>query len=460
MQQLVSGLRGSSITKVAGIGFLILVLLIPVAMTRGVVSDRIGFASEARQDIMRSWGGSQIIGGPILVIPYRISPKNYYEKRSEKGGYIYILPEELSIDAVLEPGVRSRGLHDVPVYTANTVMRGAFAAPDITGLGIDNLLIDMNRAYFALSITDAKAVRNTPAISINNQLAPFEAGGIQISGFHPQIVASASELLDADAQRTGFTFSISLDVSGTDQLRYLPLADSNSVSIHSTWDSPTFIGGHLPETRDVRADGFDATWRISNLGRDLPSRWTSESYQYQQAERSSFGVGLFVPVGMYQLADRATKYAVLIIGLTFVGYFLFEVISRLHLHPLQYLLVGLANTLFYLLLLSFSEHIGFGWAYLVSAAASTMLIGGYSGSILGSRRRAAVIVGMLAGLYGFLYLTLNAENYALLAGSLGLWVILGLVMYLTRGIDWHKWGNESTIDQDDNQTEMFVGQSG
>jgi inner membrane protein len=240
----------------------------------------------------------------------------------------------------------------------------------------------------------------------------------------------------------------------------LPLADSTSVSIHSTWDSPSFIGGHLPETRDVRADGFDATWRISNLGRDLPSRWTSESYQYQQAERSSFGVGLFVPVGMYQLADRATKYAVLIIGLTFVGYFLFEVISRLHLHPLQYLLVGFANTLFYLLLLSFSEHIGFGWAYLVSSVASTMLIGGYSGSILGSRRRAVVIVGMLAGLYGFLYLTLNAENYALLAGSLGLWVILGLVMYLTRGIDWHNWGNDGNNDEESDQVEMFAGQSG
>jgi inner membrane protein len=440
--------------KVFGIAFLILVLLVPIAMTRGVISDRVSVATAARQDIMRSWGQPQVVGGPILVIPYRIERKNYYEDRREETGNIYLLPEELSVDAVLLPEIRYRGLHKVPVYTAHTTMNGVFAAPILTGLGIDDAVIDMRRAYFALSITDAKAVRNAPTISINGQSSAFEAGGSQIPGFHPQIVAQAGEILAAAERSPGFTFSIDLDLSGTDKLQYLPLANASSVSMRSAWQSPSFIGGYLPESREIREDGFAADWRISSLGRELPARWTSDSYSYIQTPHSSFGVGLFVPVGMYQLIDRATKYAILFIGLTFVGYFLFEVISGLHLHPLQYLLVGFANTLFYLLLLSFAEHIGFGWAYLVSAVASTGLIAGYSSSILYRRGRATLIVLMLICLYGFLYLILRAENFALLAGSLGLWVSLGIVMYLTRRIDWHRWGRR---DDDNSKLQEMSG---
>lgn len=453
MQQLVSGLRQSSSMKVFGIAVLILVLLIPIAMTRGVVHDRIAIARDARHDIMRSWGQPQIVGGPILVVPYRVERKIYYGDLEEESGDLYLLPAELSIEAELIPEIRYRGLHKIPVYTANTVMRGVFAAPDVSGLGLGNAQFDWERAHFALSISDAKSVRNVPAIQINGDSANFEAGGRQIAGFPSQIVSYADEILDPEVRQSSFSFSINLDLSGTDKLQYLPLADSTSVFVKSAWASPSFIGGHLPESRAISDGGFEANWRISSLGRELPSRWTSNSYEYQQTEHSSFGVGLFVPVGTYQLTDRATKYAVLFIGLTFVGYFLFEVIGRLHLHPLQYLLVGLANTLFYLLLLSFAEHIGFGWAYLVSAVASTGLIAGYSASILRGRRRASLIVVMLMCLYGFLYLTLKAESLALLAGALGLWVSLGLVMYLTRRIDWHRWGNEDETDS--NQSEMF-----
>ena len=442
MQQFFSELRRSSSMKVFGIAFLILVLLIPIAMTRGVVTDRIFVAEAARQDIMRSWGQPQIVGGPILVLPYKIERMNYYEDRMERSGHIYLLATDLSIDTELLPEIRYRGLHKVPVFTANTVMSGVFAAPNVSDLGVDGAAIDWSRAYFALSMTDAKAVRNAPAIMINGSSSAFEAGGSQIPGLDPQIIATAREVLDAETRRSEFAFSINLDFSGTDRLQYLPLADTTSVNVVSSWSSPSFIGGHLPESRTINDGGFEASWRISSLGRELPSRWTSESYQYNQTEHSSFGVGLFVPVGMYQLTDRATKYAILIIGLTFIGYFLFEVIAQLRLHPLQYLLVGLANTLFYLLLLSFTEHVGFGWAYLLSATASIVLIGGYSSSILSERRRAVLIVGLLVCLYGFLYLTLNAEKFALLAGALGLWISLSLVMYLTRRIDWYRWGSE------------------
>ena len=441
MRDFVSGVQRSSSVKVFGIALLILILLIPVAMTRGVVDDRMAIAATVRHDIMRSWGQPQTVGGPILVLPYTIEHLNYYEDRREEQGQAFLLPRELRIETDLVPEIRHRGIHEVPVYTASNTISGTFDMPETSGLGIDNARFDWDRAYFALAITDARSVRNAPAIEIGGRTSGFEAGGNQVAGFPPQIVAPAATLLDADARQAEFSFTIRLDLSGTDELQYLPLAEMTTVTMHSSWPSPSFTGGYLPANREVRDDGFDATWRVSSLGRALPSRWTNTSYHYQATENAAFGVSIFIPVGIYQLADRATKYAVLIIGLTFVGYFLFEVLSSLHLHPLQYLLVGLANALFYLLLLSFSEHLGFGWSYLVSAAASTGLIAAYSASILQSSRHAALVVPMMVCLYGFLYITLSAETFALLAGSIGLWVSLGLVMYLTRRIDWYKWGS-------------------
>jgi inner membrane protein len=181
---------------------------------------------------------------------------------------------------------------------------------------------------------------------------------------------------------------------------------------------------------------------VSGFGRTYPSRWLSTTDPYQVVDDSAFGVNLFVPIGLYQLTDRATKYAIMFIGLTFVAYFLFEILAGLRLHPLQYLLVGFGNAIFYLLLLSLAEHVGFGLAYMLSAAGSIALIAGYSLAVLGDRRRALTMLGILAGLYSFLYLTLNAESYAMLAGSLGLWLILAAVMYLTRKIDWYGAGSK------------------
>jgi len=457
MQQQFSALRRSSMLKVAGIGILILVMLIPMAMTRGVIHDRSSISHQARLDIMRSWGNQQLVAGPILVVPYKLVRLHPYGDRQEEDGELYLLPEELLVDVELIPEIRYRGLHEVPVYTANTVMTGAFAPPDTTGLGIDQADFDWSRAYFAVPVADARAIRNAPAIEINGEAARFEAGGERIHGLPLQIVAGAGLFLDENSRSAPLQFTIDLDIGGTDRLQYLPLGDTTSVAIRSDWPSPSFTGNHLPETRVVTEAGFNASWRVSSLGRSLPSRWTSADDEVNSIADSAFGVDLFVPVGLYQLTDRATKYAVLFIGLTFVTYFLFEVLAQLRLHPLQYLLVGFANTLFYLMLLSFAEHLGFGWSYLVSSLASTGLVAAYSSSILGGWRRAALITIMLTCLYGFLYLTLNAESYAMLAGAIGLWLILGLIMYLTRGIDWYQWGRP---DSGEGQQELFAGQPG
>jgi inner membrane protein len=191
---------------------------------------------------------------------------------------------------------------------------------------------------------------------------------------------------------------------------------------------------------DITESGFTAEWRTTSLGRTLPAMWLEGNLQPGKVESAVLGIDLFVPIDVYRLTDRATKYAVMFIGLTFVAYFLFEVLGGLKLHPLQYLLVGFGNAIFYLLLLSLAEHVGFGASYLLSAAASAGLITGYSLSILGSRKSAARMLGILSLLYGLLYLTLQAETYAMLAGAIGLWCSLALIMYLTRRIDWYTVG--------------------
>jgi len=452
MQTPITPIGRSSIFKVAGIGLLILILLVPLAMTRGVVHERSQLYEQAKYEVMRSWGGRQLLGGPILVVPYvRINVDPYLD-RAEETGEVSFLPETLSFRADLATEIRYRGIHEVPVYTATTQISGSFAAPETSGLGLDGADFDWQRARIAFPISDARAIRNSPEIDIAGTSVRFEAGGTVVPGFEPQIVAYIDRLVDESVRSTPIGFSIALDVAGTETLQFLPLGDSTTVSMQSAWPAPSFNGRHLPETRDVSASGFSATWRVSSLGRALPARWTSRNPQPDSVSASAFGVDLFQPVGLYQLADRATKYGILFVGLTFVTFFLFEVLARLRLHPLHYLLVGFANVLFYLLLLSFSEHIGFGGAYLVSSLASTSLVSGYGSSILRSRQRAILVTAMLACLYGFLYLTLNAESYAMLAGSLGLWLILGLVMYLTRKIDWYRWGRN---DDDAVQTSLF-----
>ena len=455
MQQSFSAIPRSSLLKVVGIGVMILVMLIPMSMTRGVIQDRQVVNLAAQVDIMNAWGQQQLIGSPILVVPYQIERKGSYSEHTVDESEVFILPQQFVGDVEMIPEVRYRGLHEVPVYTANSVMSGEFSAPNMLGLGIDHAQFDWSRAYFALPISDPRAIRNAPAISINGKEARFEAGGNKVAGLPPQVVALAGELLD-DATRNGtFTFSIDLDLGGTKSLKFLPLGDTTDVSVRSTWQSPTFTGDHLPETRKISDEGFTASWRVASLGRTLPSRWADDRLPNAAQNLSGFGVSLFVPIGIYQMTDRATKYAVLFIGLTFVTFFLFEVLVRLRLHPLQYLLVGFANTLFFLLLLSLSEHTGFGLAYFMSALASTGLVALYSSSILKSWRRASLVTAMLSGLYGFLYLTLRAESLAVLAGTVGLWFSLGVVMYLTRHIDWYNWG--SLDDSGPNQQELFAG---
>jgi len=441
MQQALEGLKQSASLKAFAIGILILVLLIPVSMIKGVVRDRIHVHNEARTDITQSWGGEQIISGPILVLPYRVEHRNTYGNVVVETDHAYILPSRLDVDIEVDPEVRARGIHEVPIYSANVHLSGTFSSPQLENLKPSANDIQWQKAFVALSVSDARAIAHAPLIDIAGSMSRFKPGGERIlADTTPPIVAAIEASLDSYRDGDELRFEMDLQLNGADALQVSALGDSTRVKMSSTWPSPSFIGNYLPENREVSDAGFSADWRISNLGRPLPSQWDDRNTSVTGATQSAFGVAFYQPVDLYQLSLRATKYAVLFIGMTFIAYFLFEVMLRLQLHPLQYLLVGFANALFYLLLLSLSEHVGFGWAYLGSALASTALVAGYSATILVRRSRGLLMAAALVALYGFLYMMLQAETYALLAGAAGLWVTLAAIMYLTRKIDWYNQG--------------------
>ena len=424
--------RSASI-KVAIIVFLVLVLLIPVSMIDGVIRDRRSNENVAALDIGSSWGLDQVVTGPVLRLPYEDSRMTVYGAPFLQPKSLYVLASDLRIEADVTSELRYRGIHKVPVFSAVVSMEGSIGLDALEELGIDPVAVDWNNAELLLGISDAKGVARIPEARVGGVRARFRPGTEQVPGLPPQLGAALTGVKGDKRLDIGIT----LRVNGTGSLSFLPLSDSTELKMSSTWPSPSFSGRFLPLKREVGADGFKASWQVPSLSRKLPAYWVDTHSAGEEVANGAFGVRFIQPVGLYQLMLRAIKYAVLFVGLTFISYFVVEVVADLRLHPLQYLLVGLANTLFYLLLLSLAEHIGFDLAYAVSAVASAILIIGYSASILAKRSRAALIAAVLAGLYAFLYLTLKAESFALLAGSVGLWVVLAAIMYLTRGINWY-----------------------
>jgi inner membrane protein len=442
MQMIVSRLSQSVSIKVFTIGFLILLLLIPLGMIHETINDRDQVHQTARTDIQRTWGESQLIAGPVLVLPFDAVHVNQRGERFVNRSEMYILPAELDIDASVDSEIRYRGIHKVPVYSSGIRLRGTFAAIDAETLGIDGAGIHWGEASIVVGVRDGRAIAETPTLELNGESIAFVPGGQLVAGLPPQIQAPLRDTLETDTP-ADLAFDMTLNVKGSESLFLLPLGDTTRASIRSAWPSPSFSGSYLPQTREVTDSGFTADWRISSIGRSLPSRWTKDSGAAASAEAAAFGVDLYLPISIYRLTLRAVTYGVLFVVLTFVAYFMFETIAGLRLHPLQYLMVGLGNVIFFLLLISLAEHVGFGWSYLVSAAASSGLVVGYSYSVLGERGRATIIGGVLFVLYCFLYMTLKAETYALLVGSIGLWAALAMVMYLTRRIDWYEKRGES-----------------
>jgi inner membrane protein len=427
-------LRDSTLFKLLAVGFLALLLLIPLGMVSSLISERQARRDQVTQEVAASWGNSQVLGGPVLIVPYLVHGKDDKGKGVTWTSYAHFLPETLEIDGRIAPERRNRGIFEVAVYRADLSWKGTFLRPDFSNWRIAPQDILWEDAWLSVGVPDLRGIRSGVALTWGGRSFQFEpgaGGGLWDSGLSVRMPE-----LETAEKGAVYAFAFDLGLNGSQKLEFLPLGKQTKVSVKSNWPSPSFAGAFLPDSRRVTGTGFDATWNVSWLGRGYPQQWRSDDVKSENVFASAFGVELFLPVDSYQKTERSVKYGVLFLLLTFLTFFLYEVFNPFSLHPIQYLLVGSAICLFYLLLLSISEHLSFALAYGVASAATVLLIGGYSEAILRGALRALLMSAVLGGLYGYLYVLLQLEDYALLLGSLGLFVILALVMYLTRKVDW------------------------
>lgn len=441
--------RNSTVIKLFGVGALILVLLIPLAMIQGVLSDRLERRNEAVSEITDSWGKDQNIIGPVLGVPFQYKfksvkdttlPDGHVERREVEEMLVanaFFLPESLQISSDAQTQTLHRGIYDAAVFRGQVKMSGKFAPPDFGVLKIDLKDVQWKDAFVTIAVSDLRGTREGLVLDWNGAKHSLQPGS-QLPGYTTGATAllASDQPIDKPAE-----FSIALDVNGSGGIFFAPFAVQNEASLRSNWPDPGFRGAFLPAERSVRADGFDAKWKVSYYGRDYPQAWTSiagnQRFNEKTVSASLFGAQFLSILDAYRFVERSIKYGVLFLVLVFTTFFLFEVTARQKIHPFQYLMVGAALCLFYLLLLSISEFLGFGLAYLIATIASTLLITWYCNFFLGGGMRTLMIGAGLAGVYTFLYITLRQQDYALLMGAIGLFVLLATVMYVTRKVDWY-----------------------
>jgi inner membrane protein len=436
-------LSRSFLVKVVVLGVLVAMLAVPLLAIWVIGEERASRRRDVVKDLTGVWGGRQTIAGPILSIPFTVVGRDGEGKESRFRDVIRVLPAALDIQARADVQTRRRGIYDVPVYTLTVKLAGRFHVPDLAYLGVGSDSVQWSAATVSVGGFELKAVLPEFSVTLDGRAVAAEPDtdmGLWPAG----IAVSASSVASGQPGRE-VPFEVTLPLRGSESLAFVPVGQTSTVACVANWPSPSFEGASLPERRTVSDSGFTARWRASSLGRSVPRAWRdSQIVKTSAAERldgSRFGVSLVTPVDVYTESGRATKYGVLFVLLTFLAFFLVEVLQPASVHPVQYLLVGAALCIFYLLLLSLAEQIGFTPAYLISAAATTVLIASYSRFALGSRRSTAQVGAGLAALYGFLYVLLRQEDYALLIGSIALFAILAGVMYLTRKVDWYAAGS-------------------
>jgi inner membrane protein len=434
----------SRVLKMLFLGLLLLLFLIPLALIRGLVEDRERYRRAAEDEVIGQWGGEQTVAGPFLVVPYLLRQQDEKGKTVESTERAFFLPEELEVAAEATPQKRRRGIYEVTLYTAVLRLTGAFRPPSpaaFAGWRVAPQDVRWEEAFLAMELPSPKGLAGRVRLGWSQdgraQEADFQAGSALL-GVFDGTAESGGIRAPLDGARAGGRFTLELRLRGGRALSFLPLGGETRVRMSSPWSAPRFSGAFLPASRELLSSGFQAEWYVVSLARGYPQAWRRGEVEPAALEASRFGVELMVPVDIYQKVLRSVKYGLLFVLLPFLVFFLFEVYSGRRVHALQYLLVGLADCFFYLLLLSVSEHLGFGATYLVAGLATVALLAFYAGHALGDRRRGLLLASVLAAAYAFLYAALQSEDYALLIGSLGLFVILAGTMVLTRKLDWYR----------------------
>jgi len=406
-------------------------------MVQQLIDEREGVQQRAIHEVSSKWANQQTIAGPYIAVPYdRIF--RTYNKETEKEevtrarNHAYFLPEELKINGEIIPEKRYRGIYEVVVYESKLALNGQFNPVTFEQIDAEaEKGIFWDKATLNLGISDLRGIEQQISLQWNDAEILFNPGtgtnDIVDSGINAEIEVS-------DNEQTAYTFDMKIDLKGSQHLYFTPVGKTTDVAVTSNWNTPSFTGNFLPDEREIAETGFSANWNILHLNRNYPQVWKGNTHGVRGSE---FGTNLLLPVDNYKKSYRVARYSVLFITLTFMVFFFVEVLNKVFIHPIQYLLVGVALVVFFSLLLAFSEHMVFNLAYVVAALLTLILVTTYTTTILKSRQLGLLICGILLVLYGFIFTIIQLEDYALLIGSVGVFVILAIVMYFSRKIDWY-----------------------
>lgn len=437
------------------LGILTLTLLMTWAMSyvNSIILERQMRQTEVKDQIARNSAGEQTMTGPVLVVPYvEEYPEKIGEGKDEQiimrsdTGNLYLLPEELQLTGAFSNEYKKLGIYKALMYQLGGSIKGHFKLPAQLNLHSEHEqgVIRLKPAYLSMGISDARGIAGKPTLSWAHQTINFSQGS-QLSALGNGIHADLGAI-DVSTEQS-ITFEIKLNLRGMETFNFVPIAENNTIALNSDWQHPHFNGSFLPDaaTQQIDEHGFSAKWAISSLSSSNHASLINRLHGEKEASLESLSVGFVEPINVYSQADRATKYGLLFISLTFAGFFIFEILKQLRIHPAQYTLVGLAMALFYLLLVSLAEHISFALAYASASLACVSLLAYYLSHVLKSTANGLFFASLLTALYGALYAILASEDNALLMGSLLVFGLLAVTMVVTRKIDWYQIGEVKSL---------------
>lgn len=430
----------SVLVKLSLIAILTLLLLIPSALIQDLIVERQNRQDEVKNEISDKWSGSQLIEGPVMVLPYKtlVSQKDAAGKITYKDALtnIYILPETVNIKSKAKTETLHRGIFDAVVYNTKVKVNGKFSPLELKKSGINPDMILWDKVKLDIGLSDLKGLKTNPSIKLNNTDYNVEPDFASLNLFSNNLIIQPDL---SSIKNTSLDFNFDLDLRGSNDLTFQHIGKSTLVTIDGTWNNPSFIGRFLPEDRKVTDSGFTATWKMPYFNRPFPQQWIEEDAIMQtQKKAASFGVSFILPVDQYQKTMRSAKYAILIILLTFISLFFTEVLNKRKVHLLQYVLIGAAMTIYYTLLLAFSERVGFNIAYAIASVATVSLIGFFIAALLNNKKPAIIFSSILTVFYSFIFVIIQLQDLALLFGSIGLFIVVAVLMNLSARIDWNK----------------------
>lgn len=424
--------------KAGIIALIILLMLIPSAYITSLVKERSERQKEVIKEVSHKWAEPQILTGPVIMIPYKDYTKQADGKMLETKKMAYFLPDQLDIKGSLLPEKRHRSLYDVTLYRTDVYLTGSFAGLNFNSLGIANENVIWNEAKMMLGIQDTRGLEEDTILDMGGRRQKMESGLPE----NAVLTAGLNTPLNLTDPAAPITFRINIKIKGSEYFYFTPVGRTTNVAIASSWKNPAFDGKYIPSVTDLSETGFSAKWKILQASRNYPQAWLNSG---QKLKESAFGIRLIQPTDTYTKTERSVKYALLFISLTFTIFFFIELLQKRQIHPLQYLLVGFALLVFYTLLLSFSEYTGFNIAYCIASVATIVLIGLYVWSMFKKIQIAAGFTLALSALYAYIFFLIQLQDYALLFGSIGLFVVVALAMYSSRKIDWYNLSRKTPV---------------